>query len=612
MISDPFILPLLYTSYEGETVNNLPSGDGKAVYKNGASYSGVFSNGLPHGSGVLTLSDGTTYNGSFFQGKPHSHHEITFPDSSVYSGDVLHFLPHGLGSYLSYSGAFFNGLRHGFGSFSCSDFSFSGSFCHDLKQGNGSIAYQSPTTTTLSIKFDGTFSDDVYNGSGKVAFKDGDLLFLSYSGDWERGQKHGKGVVIGYDSSTSPFSFKFVGNWKQDQKSGKGVAIYQIERQSNVGDYDLDCRHGKFVIFCQNSNFSIQNFENGKFVDGCQNLFPNFPIPTSILNFFNVTEQELTTIFSKNYAVLVEFFKICAQFSNIDPNLSLMNQRLSTWVLEILFLNFKFPLFTLNDRIEYDFFKNLDKIFNISINQSFRTSSSVEKSSLFFHDFLKFLLNICLEYAINVKDCPLFDIFDQIIHSLSSIINTVNTENFAEILKTIELINSKDSCTLYLKNLFSFKSIVQFSQILEQKFGLLGSSIVTVDGFTFNLTEIFHLKISKIYELLFPNYGTFELNFTLSSFECLELFYKILNEWNNCKFLNLKLLNNSEILDKIWQSISTNDCFSLSLFVKSDFVLAYAANRARIIQRNIRNFLQKRRTIKQAATQGQKGKKSRH
>jgi len=41
-------------SYEGNTVNGLPSGNGTVVFRNGEKFVGQFQNGIVDGSGTLT------------------------------------------------------------------------------------------------------------------------------------------------------------------------------------------------------------------------------------------------------------------------------------------------------------------------------------------------------------------------------------------------------------------------------------------------------------------------------------------------------------------------------------------------------------------------------
>ena len=60
--------------YEGEAINNIPNGKGKATFENGTYYDGDFVNGQFHGKGKCQLNgfgfyDGTWSDNHFIEGK---------------------------------------------------------------------------------------------------------------------------------------------------------------------------------------------------------------------------------------------------------------------------------------------------------------------------------------------------------------------------------------------------------------------------------------------------------------------------------------------------------------------------------------------------------------
>ena len=134
----------------------------------------------------------------------------------------LRYTPHQVGtmSYSAsqemYEGAWVDGLKHGFGTYtipptdSTGISTYKGMFDQDRKNGKGEL------TVDGAFCYKGVFMDDVYDGSGELtSLVSGDV----HTGSFSNNMKEGAGVLItGQDKSET------TGTWKEDKIVGYGYA----------------------------------------------------------------------------------------------------------------------------------------------------------------------------------------------------------------------------------------------------------------------------------------------------------------------------------------------------------------------------------------------------
>ena len=131
--------------YEGEFVNNLPSGnDGRLTFPDGREYRGTFINGLMQGYGTFEWPNGDAYVGSFNANAITGSGKFFWQGTNAtYEGTVEEGKLHGVGVMSwpdgrMYQGSYRNGKRHGFGVYRLADGSiYRGFFEVDERHGDG-------------------------------------------------------------------------------------------------------------------------------------------------------------------------------------------------------------------------------------------------------------------------------------------------------------------------------------------------------------------------------------------------------------------------------------------------------------------------------------------
>jgi hypothetical protein len=109
------------STYQGNILNGLRSGNGVYKNPNGSTYDGSWQQGLPHGKGIFTASNKMVYEGDFVAGAPHGKGTLDYAAKKgllKYSGDYFHFMEHGKGTAWYHDdtktvGSWFKGSRHG-------------------------------------------------------------------------------------------------------------------------------------------------------------------------------------------------------------------------------------------------------------------------------------------------------------------------------------------------------------------------------------------------------------------------------------------------------------------------------------------------------------------
>jgi hypothetical protein len=119
-----------YIKYQGEIKNGMKNGYGVAIYPDGSHYQGQWVNNLPSGKGKLT-------------------NKVTDPKmpAEYYDGDWLDGQMNGKGlqswkDNSNYNGEYFKGQKSGYGHFSWPDGNkYSGQYKNDLREGQGTFTW---------------------------------------------------------------------------------------------------------------------------------------------------------------------------------------------------------------------------------------------------------------------------------------------------------------------------------------------------------------------------------------------------------------------------------------------------------------------------------------
>ncbi len=142
---------------------------------------------------TLILGNGDTYYGTVVFGKMHGHGTICCSNGEVYIGE------------------FSNNKRHGKGILVCKDDVYIGSFADDKRSGVGVYVYKNDPNHNYNV-YIGEISDGYPHVKGTVINTDNGIC--CYSGEFNYGNRHGKGLVI-YPSGKVKLGI-FTDNQQQD------------------------------------------------------------------------------------------------------------------------------------------------------------------------------------------------------------------------------------------------------------------------------------------------------------------------------------------------------------------------------------------------------------
>ena len=164
------------TKFEGYWTNNVLSGPGEVIWKDGTFYRGDFDNNKRSGYGIYRWPDGTVYEGEWYDDKMTGICEIVYNDKRIYQGSVL------------------NGMKNGYGVFSWEDGKkYMGYYKNDLKNGFGAFIW----SIKPFIGYIGFWRCGKVNGLG-MKIKDGNVKY----GLWDDGNKkswfEGKWEFVNY------------------------------------------------------------------------------------------------------------------------------------------------------------------------------------------------------------------------------------------------------------------------------------------------------------------------------------------------------------------------------------------------------------------------------
>ena len=216
-------------TYTGGWANDMPNGQGTAVFENGHVHEGEWKDGQPNGYGANT---GYYENGNI---------------KSIYEGEWKDGYLNGYGSGTDYDkngnitrryeGEFKDGDQHGYGT--------------DTQYGeNGKVTYV----------YDGYWKDGVADGQGTETgyYENGNVMSWNFVGDWKDGLKNGQGTETYYDEN-GKVRGSYVGEWKDSKRDGRGTET-SYDENGNAYVYEGDWKDNK-----QNGQGTETHYdENGK------------------------------------------------------------------------------------------------------------------------------------------------------------------------------------------------------------------------------------------------------------------------------------------------------------------------------------------------------------
>ncbi|XP_015249087.1 PREDICTED: radial spoke head 10 homolog B-like [Cyprinodon variegatus] len=197
--------------YEGDLVNNVPTGHGTLAWRDGSTYTGEVLRGIRHGLGTYQCAkEGVSYTGQWHHGKRHGKGTVFYNKdrTSWYKGDWVMNRIEGWGQRRYPSGN-----------------TYTGEWRNNLKHGEGRMIW-----ITLGQEYAGNWQNGVQNGYGTqtwlVNAKEGAEYVRDnqYEGDFLEGRRQGKGTFYYAGGAI------YTGEWRNDKKHGKGKLTTKMER----------------------------------------------------------------------------------------------------------------------------------------------------------------------------------------------------------------------------------------------------------------------------------------------------------------------------------------------------------------------------------------------
>jgi hypothetical protein len=203
-------------------------------------YEGDFHNGKRHGEGKLY--EEVLYIGMFKDGYKQGRGKEYSRETGkwLYKGDFENNNRHGFGiertSKIIYKGSFINGKRQGYGKvydINTKKLLYQGDFHQDRRHGNGELFFPNAC-------YEGTFVDGLFIEGNEYTLNQEKELVLTYSGEFLRLKKHGKGIE--YDFNTGHVSY---------------IGIYGLNKRikgKEVNPYNNHCHSCKREINTWNND----------------------------------------------------------------------------------------------------------------------------------------------------------------------------------------------------------------------------------------------------------------------------------------------------------------------------------------------------------------------
>ena len=180
---------------------------------NGTGYSGALDGrGRPHGRGKLVEDDGSWYDGQWVGGERHGSGRRTWADGARYEGEWTKGAMQGTGSHISAGGLV---RRHGV-------------WAGDPPELHG----------------EGTMVVELQPAEGAPAAEDDGAEVFDYSGQFERGQRHGAGRETRGEDGAAVYE----GQWQRDLRHGVGTVRTTYESYSGEWVAGVRCGAGEHEV----------------------------------------------------------------------------------------------------------------------------------------------------------------------------------------------------------------------------------------------------------------------------------------------------------------------------------------------------------------------------
>lgn len=203
------------TMYTGEVFADVPHGNGKAEYKNGAVYEGQWNRGKRHGQGKIVYGD-CVYEGQWADDKEHGQGKLIWNKGGEFAGEfsnggvwrgngVFHF------SDGCYTGNFENGKRHGYGIFEHELYTYEGQWEDGKEHGDGKKTMRDGAEIVGEFR-----GGEPWSVKGKIFYADS-----FYEGELIKGKENGYGKLTWNKGG------EFVGEFRDGEPwNGKGIYYY--------------------------------------------------------------------------------------------------------------------------------------------------------------------------------------------------------------------------------------------------------------------------------------------------------------------------------------------------------------------------------------------------
>lgn len=206
-------------------------------------YEGGKEKGLFEGYGKATYVGGHTYIGDWSGGMMNGQGQYEWADGVIYSGTIVNNFLDGSGTYQwpdgsVYQGDIYHGRRHGTGVFrhGLSPLTYDGEWQMGNMHGKGTLQFDRQGQNYYS----GDFIMNIPFGKGRRQYASGNL----YEGMWVNGKRHGYGIF-----SWSNGNGEYMGQWIDGVQNGHGIHIW-------------------YIIRAEESQYALRNYYEGNFLDG--------------------------------------------------------------------------------------------------------------------------------------------------------------------------------------------------------------------------------------------------------------------------------------------------------------------------------------------------------
>ncbi|WP_158211145.1 AHH domain-containing protein [Myroides phaeus] len=229
---------------------------GFGLYKNDIYlYEGEWLDNKPSGLGFIMYNDLTAYSGGWYEGKKEGEGHVNFSNGDSYSGQWKNDEFNGEGIYVysngdSYEGNWLENRNHGNGIYKSKEFVYAGDWDEGWMNGKGSVTHKN------GDGYIGHFIENKMHGSGIYKFENGNV----YEGEFVENQMNGLGKFYYNDNSI------YEGEFVNGRINGEGTLILQIDGQkiAITGHWDkLNSFPDKASVLFSNGDLYEGDLVNG-------------------------------------------------------------------------------------------------------------------------------------------------------------------------------------------------------------------------------------------------------------------------------------------------------------------------------------------------------------